>query len=330
MATKAKAKKAIKTAKKAVKKSPVKAAKKAPAKKVVRKLLAKTAKKPVAKGVAHKKPVAKKPLAKKAATKKPAAKNLAAKQQKRPVAKATHKAQAKKPVVKVIAKPVVKPAAKVPPRATLVKSGTVKVVVRPVTQPQPLPQKVAQEKSALLVNSLLGKKPDNKRSVQDRPYRVGDYVVYPTHGVGRIMAEETQNIGEIELRMLVISFDKDKMTLRVPTHRAAAAGLRHVSSTDQMVKVFETLKGKARTSRGMWSRRAQEYEAKINSGNIFSVAEVVRDLHQNVDQSERSYSERMIYESALGRLVGELAASEAIDQQIATEKLLKLLRSRAA
>ncbi len=161
-------------------------------------------------------------------------------------------------------------------------------------------------------------------------YKVGNFVVYPTHGVGKIMAEETQMIGEIELRMLVISFEKDKMTLRVPLSRASAAGLRPVSTTEQMKKVFVTLKNRARTSRGMWSRRAQEYETKINSGNIHSIAEVVRDLHQNVDQSERSYSERMIYESALSRLVGELAACEGTDYKTANDKLMKLLRAKVA
>ncbi|MBY0406354.1 MAG: CarD family transcriptional regulator [Rickettsiales bacterium] len=161
-------------------------------------------------------------------------------------------------------------------------------------------------------------------------YKVGVHVVYPTHGVGKIVAEETQMIGDVELRMLVIAFEKDKMTLRVPVHRATAAGLRPVSTAEQMKKVFVSLKGRARTSRGMWSRRAQEYEAKINSGNIFFIAEVVRDLHQNVDQSERSYSERMIYESALSRLVGELAAAEATDHKTATDKLMKLLRGKAA
>ena len=169
-----------------------------------------------------------------------------------------------------------------------------------------------------------------KAPAQKASYKVGHHVVYPTHGVGRIMAEETQMIGDIELRMLVISFEKDKMTLRVPVHRATAAGLRPVSSTDQMKKVFTTLKSRARTSRGMWSRRAQEYETKINSGNIFFIAEVVRDLHQNVDQSERSYSERMIYESALARLVGELAAAEGTDHKTATDKLMKLLRAKVA
>jgi CarD family transcriptional regulator len=169
-----------------------------------------------------------------------------------------------------------------------------------------------------------------KAASQKALYKVGNYVVYPTHGVGKIMAEETQMIGDISLRMLVISFEKDKMTLRVPLSRAASAGLRPVSSTEQMKKVFVTLKSRARTSRGMWSRRAQEYETKINSGNIHFIAEVVRDLHQNVDQSERSYSERMIYESALSRLVGELAACEGTDYKTATDKLMKLLRAKVA
>lgn len=161
-------------------------------------------------------------------------------------------------------------------------------------------------------------------------FKVGNYVVYPTHGVGKILAEETQKIGEVALKVFVISFEKDKMTLRVPVHRATAAGLRNISSGDEINKAFTTLKGRARTSRGMWSRRAQEYEAKINSGNLISVAEVVRDLHRNVDQSERSYSERMIYESAFSRLVGEVAAAEKLDSKSATEKLMKVLKQQVA
>jgi CarD family transcriptional regulator len=202
---------------------------------------------------------------------------------------------------------------------------------------KPAAKKIMAKKPVIARKTVVAK-PAPKAAVQKpvvaaQPkslYKVGNYVVYPTHGVGRIMAEETQMIGEHELRMLVIAFEKDKMTLRVPVHRATAAGLRPVSTNDQMKKVYLTLKSRARTSRGMWSRRAQEYEAKINSGNIHSIAEVVRDLHQNVDQSERSYSERMIYESALGRLVGELAAAEGSDHKTATDKLMKLLRAKVA
>jgi CarD family transcriptional regulator len=161
-------------------------------------------------------------------------------------------------------------------------------------------------------------------------FKVGSFVVYPTHGVGKIVGEETQTFGEVSLKVFVINFERDKMTLRVPVHRAEAAGLRHISSTDQIDKALKTLKGKAKIGRGMWSRRAQEYEAKINSGCLLSVAEVVRDLHKNVDQSERSYSERIIYESAFNRMVGELAAAEKLDATDATERLLDVLRKQAA
>ncbi|MEZ5690928.1 MAG: CarD family transcriptional regulator [Rickettsiales bacterium] len=174
------------------------------------------------------------------------------------------------------------------------------------------------------------KKSTSKDNSAKNLYKIGNHVVYPTHGVGKIMAEETQQIAGTELRLLVISFEKDKMTLRVPMARAASAGLRPVSSAEEIKKVIVTLKSKARTSRGMWSRRAQEYETKINSGNLNLIAEVVRDLHQNVDQSERSYSERMIYESALSRLVGEIAACDGVDYKEANDKIMKLLRSKAS
>ena len=161
-------------------------------------------------------------------------------------------------------------------------------------------------------------------------YKIGDYVVYPTHGVGKIIGEETQEIANTTLKLLVIAFEKDKMTLRVPVARAESAGLRNISSGEQIEKAFKTLQGRAKISRGMWSRRAQEYETKINSGCLISVAEVVRDLHKNVDQSERSYSERMIYETAFGRMVGEVAAAHKIDSSAATEKLLGVLKKQAA
>lgn len=161
-------------------------------------------------------------------------------------------------------------------------------------------------------------------------FKVGEYVVYPTHGVGKITGKESETIGEYQLEVFVINFQKDKMTLRVPVHRAEAAGLRSVSGEGEVKRALTTLKGRARISRGMWSRRAQEYEAKINSGCIISVAEVVRDLHKNVDQSERSYSERMIYETALNRLVGEVAASEKIDSEKAHEKLMRALKKQQA
>jgi CarD family transcriptional regulator len=173
---------------------------------------------------------------------------------------------------------------------------------------------------AVITPSVIGKK----------GFAVGEHVVYPTHGVGKILGLESEKIGEYELKVFVIAFEKDKMTLRVPVGRAEAAGLRSISPMEQINRALATLKGRAKIARGMWSRRAQEYEAKINSGNLVQIAEVVRDLHKNVDQSERSYSERMIYETAMHRLCGEVAASERVDIKDAQDKLLKVLRKQAA
>ena len=130
-------------------------------------------------------------------------------------------------------------------------------------------------------------------------FRPDDFVVYPTHGVGRIVSIEEQEIAGLRLEMFVISFEKDKMTLRVPTSRATEIGMRGLATPDLIDRALETLKGKARVKRAMWSRRAQEYEQKINSGDLMSIAEVVRDLHRNDDQREQSYSERQLYEAAL-------------------------------
>ena len=153
----------------------------------------------------------------------------------------------------------------------------------------------------------------------------GDYVVYPTHGVGQVVAVETQEIGGMKLQLFVITFDRDRMTLRVPVPKAKGSGLRRLSSRKVMEAALSTLRGRARVKRTMWSRRAQEYEAKINSGDPVSIAEVVRDLHRNANQPDQSYSERQIYEAALERLAAELAAVERIERAQATQKLEKLL-----
>jgi len=153
----------------------------------------------------------------------------------------------------------------------------------------------------------------------------GDYVVYPTHGVGKVASIERQRIAGHELELFVITFDRDRMTLRVPVPKARMSGLRKLSSRTVMDSALEKLRGRAKVKRAMWSRRAQEYEAKINSGDPVSIAEVVRDLHRNANQPDQSYSERQIYEAALERLASELAAVEAILPEQATQKLEKLL-----
>ncbi len=153
------------------------------------------------------------------------------------------------------------------------------------------------------------------------PFSKGDYVVYPTHGVGKVLGVEKQEVAGFNLQLFVISFAAEKMTLRVPTNKVKDSGLRKLSSKDKMQTAMTTLKGRARTKRTMWSRRAQEYEAKINSGDPISIAEVVRDLHRAAGQPDQSYSERQMYEAALLRLCGELALVEKIDADAATEKV---------
>jgi CarD family transcriptional regulator len=155
----------------------------------------------------------------------------------------------------------------------------------------------------------------------------GDYVVYPTHGVGKVERIATEEIAGHTLELIHITFDENRMTLRVPTTKARTAGLRKLASRKQFDDVLAVLKGRARIKRTMWSRRAQEYEAKINSGDPAAIAEVVRDLHRNAGQPDQSFSERQIYESALDRLAAEYAALEKTDKATATERLIAHLKS---
>ena len=161
-------------------------------------------------------------------------------------------------------------------------------------------------------------------------FRPDEFVVYPAHGVGRIISIEEQEIAGLTLELFVISFEKDKMTLRVPTHKATEIGMRQLSSPDVVTKALDTLKGRAKVKRAMWSRRAQEYEQKINSGDLLSIAEVVRDLHRTDDQREQSYSERQLYEAALERLTREVAAVSGVDEAGAAKTVDDVLVSRAA
>ena len=161
-------------------------------------------------------------------------------------------------------------------------------------------------------------------------FRPDEYVVYPAHGVGQIISIEEQEIAGLNLELFVVAFEKDKMTLRVPTHKAVEIGLRSLSSPEVVSRAMSTLKGKAKVKRAMWSRRAQEYEQKINSGDLISIAEVVRDLHRNDDQREQSYSERQLYEAALERLTREVAAVADGDEAAAAKKVDAVLLSRAA
>src|SRR5690242_15187808 len=164
----------------------------------------------------------------------------------------------------------------------------------------------------------------------DLDFTVGDHVVYPAHGVGQVVGVETQEVGGLSLELYVITFDHEKMTLRVPTRKAKTAGLRPLAEGNVVSQALTTLKGRARIKRTMWSRRAQEYEAKINSGDLISIAEVVRDLHRAENQPEQSYSERQLYESALDRMAREVAAIERIEEQDAVKRVESALTKKAA
>ena len=152
-------------------------------------------------------------------------------------------------------------------------------------------------------------------------FKIDQTIVYPAHGVGRITGIETQKVAGMDLEVYVVGFDQEKMILRVPTNRAEASGMRALAGSQLVDDALKTLTGRARIKRTMWSRRAQEYEAKINSGDLISIAEVVRDLHRGEDQPDQSYSERQLYESALDRMARELAAVENIERDAAMDML---------
>jgi len=169
------------------------------------------------------------------------------------------------------------------------------------------------------------KKKITKKTKKANGFTVGDYVVYPTHGVGQISGIEEQEIVGMKLELFIVNFENEKMTLRVPINKADATGMRPLASPEKMKTALTTLKGRARVKRTMWSRRAQEYEAKINSGDPVLIAEVIRDLHRGEGQPEQSYSERQIYEAAMERLMRELAAVESLEEDAAKERLATIL-----
>ena len=160
-----------------------------------------------------------------------------------------------------------------------------------------------------------------KALTQRQGFKTNEFVVYPAHGVGQILAIEEQEIAGAKLELFVINFMKDKMTLRVPTAKVANVGMRKLSEPALVKRALETLKGRARIKRTMWSRRAQEYEAKINSGDIVAIAEVVRDLYRSESQPEQSYSERQLYEAALDRLSREIAVVQHVTETEAVKEI---------
>ena len=165
-----------------------------------------------------------------------------------------------------------------------------------------------------------------QKTTRRQGFKTGEFIVYPAHGVGQIMTIEEQEVAGHKLELFVINFVKDKMTLRLPTAKIAVVGMRKLAEPPIVKRALETLKGRAQIKRTMWSRRAQEYEAKINSGNIVAIAEVVRDLYRSESQPEQSYNERQLYEAALDRLAREISAAQQITDTEAVKEIEAGLR----
>ena len=238
-----------------------------------------------------------------ATAKKPTAKKTAAK----PAAKkSTAKAAAQKPAAK-------KPAAK----ATAKKPATKAAAKKPVAK------KTATKPAAQKTAPKAAEKETTRKSALG--FRVNEHIVYPAHGVGQITEIATQEIAGMSLDLFVVKFDKEKMVLRVPLDKAKDIGMRKLADSKIMDGAIKTLKGRARIKRTMWSRRAQEYEAKINSGDLIAIAEVVRDLFRNENQPEQSYSERQLYEAAMERMAREVATIEKTTEDEAIVKLEAIL-----
>jgi CarD family transcriptional regulator len=245
-----------------------------------------------------------------AATKAPAAKSSKNKRSAMPnkTAKTAAKATVSKPAAAKA--PAAKPAvAKAPAAKAPVAKAPAAKPVAPKAPVAAAPAKapVVAAKPAVKAAAPAPKVEEKKVVTQRQGFKANEFVVYPAHGVGQILAIEEQEIAGAKLELFVINFIKDKMTLRVPTAKVANVGMRKLSDPALVKKALETLKGRARVKRTMWSRRAQEYEAKINSGDIVAIAEVVRDLYRSESQPEQSYSERQLYEAALDRLSREIA-----------------------
>lgn len=341
-----------KTVKPVAKAAPKVEAKKATAPAAARPAAAKpvAAAKPAAKGVAPaqakavpkadtpKVEVAKAPVAAKPVAAKPAAQAPAAK----PAAKPAAAQPAKPAAAPAAAQPNLKPqvaafqAARASQaqaqQARAIPAGAANPVGPKITGPVTAPPAAATPKDlaqkAAQVHKALAEAP--KRPVSQRHgFKTSEWIVYPAHGVGRIVAIEEEEIAGIALELFVIQFEKDKMTLRVPTGKSASVGMRKLADEGIVKRAMETLKGKARIKRTMWSRRAQEFEAKINSGDLISIAEVVRDLYRAENQPEQSYSERQLYEAALDRMAREIAAVDKLDERGAVQRITEVLSKSA-
>ncbi len=256
-----------------------------------------------------------------------------AKTKAKPVA-AKAKVKAKAKPVKVVAK---KPAPKaqvelqvkapVKVAAKLVAKLVAKAAVKPVAaRPVVVPVAVAKPTAAALVGKIVvHPAPAPKKPT----FKIGELVVYPAHGVGRITNIEEQEIAGVTLELYIVDFEKEKLRLKVPTNRAEQKGMRHLADRTMIETAMKVIRGRARIKRTMWSRRAQEYDAKINSGDMIAVSEVIRDLYRSERQPEQSYSERQLFEQALARFARELAAVRKVDEDQCVKELEDYLARNA-
>jgi len=310
--------------KKAAKKT---SAKKVPAKKIVKKAVKKPAPKMVKK-TAVKKDNKKKPIAKKAVKQpvkavKKAVKKIAPKKEIKkvaPVKKETPKKEiAKKEAPKKIE------AKKTEEKKSLAKTILAKHSTRKNKAEKEAEAPKAEVKKDMMQKGIIVRKSDGKNKIT---FKVGDYAVYPSHGIGKIVDIEKTIILNQEFKCYLMFFEKEKLTIKIPMNSAEKIGLRSLISKDQMDEVFSILRSGVKKLKGMWSRRAQEYETKINSGDIILLAEVLRDLTRDIEDSERSYSERIIYETAIYRLASEYAAIYGIPFEEAKDKIITIAKDK--
>jgi CarD family transcriptional regulator len=291
----------------------------------------------IKKTAADKRPATKTPAAKPAQTKPADAKPALAK----PVATAKVPTSAQKSAAQAMLAARAKAAAT--PAARAIPAAVHKPAARMMTAPSmpvlpaqpPLPRAAAANPKDVAAKAAEAKRQQMLAAAPKKPvnsrhgFKIGESIVYPAHGVGQIIGIEEQEIAGMTLELFVIQIEKDKLTLRVPTARLEAAGIRKLAEDNIVSRAMETLKGRARIKRTMWSRRAQEYEAKINSGDLIAIAEVVRDLYRSETQPEQSYSERQLYESALDRMAREIAVVDKLDERTAMQRITEVL-SRSA
>jgi len=283
------------------------------------------------------KPAAKKTVAKKAAPKKAAVKKTAAK----PAAKKTaaKKAAPKKAAPKTAAKKATAKGKTAAKKKITSKAAKLAALENPPKKPTPRKKSIVArpERSERIDPTAIRPAPKRETKVTATPaarpskleFKIKEFVVYPAHGVGRVTSVDRQEVAGHELELYVITFAKDKMTLRVPTNKSEAVGLRKLSEPKVVANAINTLTGKAKVKRTMWSRRAQEYEAKINSGDLIFIAEVVRDLYRSDKQPEQSYSERQLFEAAIDRMAREVAAAESLDDAASISRLETVLITAA-